>query len=218
MLALAQPLGISTPLPATSLPLTLRSNGNDLTGYIDATTYALTDMGFTAPQQLSFVCVGLTASQAALLLAPQAWIIWEDQVRGVPLYQGFIKDVAVTPRGPVGDYTVTCNDLSEALDYGRPVISTDLGKLATTDQAQILSLIGDYCYLKLGAGGYVGTFQPSMPTSNLQQMTTLRGALDATLDLAGWPGLVGYVDPWGRYHTTAQGDVVAPYAVSDIPS
>lgn len=213
---LAQPAGISTPIAASKLPLLLRVNGNDLTGSAPIDGFSLTDMGFSAPQRLVFIIID-KANTIRPLLRPQALVIWTDEVNNRCLYQGYIKDVAGVATGPYATWTVTCNDLSEALDYARPIIGVDMGALARTDQAQIQSLVANYCYLGIGAGGFVQLLQPTMPANNLQQMTTLRNAIEATLDLTGITNAVLYVDAYGRMHTTTTGDVAAPYPISDVP-
>jgi hypothetical protein len=209
---LAALVNIRNPAAATTEPLMLRVNGNDLTNYVPVDSYRLVDMGFGAPQQFSFDVIDKTNAAGALLRA-QGLVIWTDEVNNRCLYQGYIKDVSGVTQGPYVVWTVTCNDLSESLDYALPVIAVNLNQ--STDQAQIQSLLGNYAFLNLGAGGFVKVLQGAMPTNNQQQMTTLRAAIETTLALTGVPNAQYYVDAYGRFHTLTTGDVAAPYAIQD---
>jgi hypothetical protein len=193
---LAALTGIRNPAAASTQPLMLRCNYNDITRFVPIDSYSLTDSGVSAPQQLSFMAYDRTVNVGAFLTA-QALIQWSDEVAGTMLYQGYIKDVQGIATGPYPRWTVTCNDLSECLDFARPIIAaTPTG----TDQAQILSLVAQYSFLNVGVGGFVQQLAATMPVNQLQ-MTTLRNAIDATLALTGVPGAAAMVDAYGRLHT-----------------
>jgi hypothetical protein len=178
-------------------------------------------MGFGAPQQFSFTVVDTTNS---IVVLPEALVIWTDEINNVCLYQGYVKDIAGIATGPYARWTVTCNDLSEALDFAHPVIAFSM--TGGTDQDHIQALLGQYSFLHLGVGGFVQILlqvpgaqvyqvQPTMPL-NTQSMTTLRNAIDTTLALTAVPNAAYYVDPYGRLHTLTTGDEPAPFAISDV--
>ena len=204
-LGLAQPLGISVPITnaAANLPLLLRCNGNDITKYVDVRSYSLQDGGLSAPQQLSFDFMDKTKA-ADGLLQKQALIQWSDEVNNVMLYQGYIKDFTGVAQGPYAKWTVTCNDLSEALDFARPIIAVNLQ--GGSDQAQIQALLASYSLQpNLGSGGFVQVLNPSMPANNQIQMTTLRNGIEQILSLTGVPNAAYAVDPNGQLHTLTTG-------------
>lgn len=217
-LGLAQPLGISSPAAASTLPLMLRINGNVVNKYVPVDSYQLTDMGFGSPQQLSFDVIDTTNAIGSILLG-QALVQWSDEVAGTMLYQGYIKDVAGVSTAPYVHWTVTCNDLSEALDFARPVIaftpptSQPGAGQGTTAGISIQSLLAQYSFLpNMGTGGFVQTLG-TVFTSNQIQMSTLRSAIDQILGATGVANAAYYVDAYGHLHVINTGDTTAPFAI-----
>jgi hypothetical protein len=219
MLGLSASLGISTPLTAAQLPFPLFINGNDLSpgtpSAPDALTYRLSDGGFAGPQLFSFTIHDHTLAVRPWI-AKQQRVLWRDAVADRYLYHGFIKDLEFLPIAIGVDIMVTCSDLSEGLDYGRPIQTWDAGVHGASDRTQIQSLLAKFAHEpSLGSGGFIQVLNAAMPASLPTDRTTLRNAIDKVLGATGVTGAVAYVDVLGYLHTMALGDVNAPYNITD---
>lgn len=219
-LGLAQPLALSSPLTNSQLPFPLFVNGNEISRGVSgaqALSYRLRDPGFAGPQTFEFTIRDHT-NAVAPWIAKQQRVIWSDAVGARYLFQGYVTDIHQFPRASWLDIAVTCQDLSSALDYGRPVISWDAGTHGASDQAEIQALLANYAQeMHLGSGGFIQVINGSMPASTPTDRTTLRNAIDLVLAATGVTGAVAYVDSLGFLHTMTLGDVNAPFNITDAP-
>ncbi len=218
--AVAQALGISTPLTAAQLPFPLFINGNEISrSGPDVMTYKLSDPGFSGNATLTFTIHDRL--NAFSWIAKHQRVLWWDAAAGVPLFAGFVKDFDRRPTGPWLDFDVTCTHISECLDYAAPQLSVDnaQGGQVASDQAMIQAAIAALCAeSNVGAGGFVQVLNGAMPTTLPSARTTLRAQIEQILAATGVVGAVVYVDHLGRAHTMASGDISAPYAIGDNPN
>lgn len=220
VLGLAQPLALSVPLTNAQLPFPLFINGNEVSGGVsgaDAKTYRLRDPGFSGPQTFDFTIHDHT-NAVRPWIAKQQRVLWVDSVGGRYLFQGFIKNLAMTTVGPWVDIAVTCTHIGESLDFAMPITTWDSGAHGSSDQAEIMSLLANFAQDgALGSGGFIQVLNAGMPASIPNDRTTLRNAIDQVLAATGIQGAVAYVDNLGQLHTMAIGDIAAPYNISDTP-
>lgn len=220
-IGLAQPLALSTPLSNSQLPFPLFVNGNEIssgTSGADATTYRLSDQGFSGPQTFTFTIPDHTGSVSAWI-AKQQRVLWYDSAGARYLFQGYVKNIARRVQATYTNIDVTAVDLSESLDTAIPIQLWDAGAHGSSDQAEIQALLANYLQdaSVYGSGGFVQVLNGAMPSSLPTNQTTLRNAIDAVLKATGVGGAVSYVDALGLVHTLAIGDVSAPYTISDAP-
>jgi len=207
ILGLAQPLALSTPLTNAQLPFPLFVNGNEVSANVEVTSYALTDGGFGSPQLFDFT-IRDPGGTIDPWIAKQQRVLWVDSVNGRYLFAGYIKNIHTRPQAIWQDIDVTCGDLSEALDSGRPIVSYEAGARSTSDQGEIQAMLGIYAQDgQLASGGFIQEMAPAMPGSTPVSRTTLRNGIDQILAASGVQGAVSYVDALGYLHTLAIGDV-----------
>jgi hypothetical protein len=218
---LAQPLGISAPRTAAQLPFPLWVNGNEISqgaSGADALSYKLRDPGFSGPSTFQFKIYD-RALTVRPWLAKQQRVIWYDAVNDRYLFQGYVTDIRSRTVATWVELTVTCMDMSVALDTGIPITTWENGYRRPSDQSMIGSLLGNFSQeLQLGSGGFIQVLNGNMPGSIPSDRTTLRNAIQQVLSASGVLGAVCYVDSLGFLHTLAIGDVNAPYAISDTPN
>jgi len=218
ILGLAQPLALSTPLTSAQLPFPLFINGNEISGTVIATSYKLRDAGFGGPQLLMFT-VRDTANTVSGWITKQQRVLWSDAVGGRYLFQGFVKNLKMTTHATWIDIDVTCADLSEVLDFARPITDYEAGGRSATDAGEIAAMVAQFATEpNLTSGGFLQIIAAGMPGSTPIQRTTLRNGIALILAETGNPAAVAYVDVLGHLHTLTTGDVAAPYAISDTPN
>jgi hypothetical protein len=218
-MALAQPLGISTPKTAAQLPFPMYVNGNEISAIGGtATSHAIRDGGFSGNSELSFT-IEDRGIKICPWIAKQQRVLWMNSALDRPMFQGFISALAIRPLGPWPEIDVTVTHISSVIDTAVPVTSWDSGAHGPSDQAMLQSLFANFCQEpNVGVGGFVQKLDANVAASLPADRTTIRNAADQILAATGVLGAVGYIDDFGHYHNMAIGDLNAPYIISDAPN
>lgn len=217
--ALAQPLGVSVPATNAQLPFPMLVNGNEISGIgAEISSIRLRDPGFSGPETLDFTIYDHT-NAVAPWIAKQQRVLWYDQVAGRYLFNGFVKELRRRIDGPWLEIDVSCAHMSECLDLSKPVDAWDAGTCGSSDQAEIQSLLANFCSEpNVGAGGRIQVLNASMWPTIPVDKSTLRNAISQVLGMTGVIGAQFYIDNLGRGHTMASGDISAPYGIIDAAS
>jgi hypothetical protein len=133
------------------------------------------------------------------------------------LYRGFVRQIDMTPVATYGIWTITCTDISEMLDYGRPVVS-DSRPIETTS-ARVQYFLGTYgTASSMGTGGFVGTLSGLPQPATAFQRETLRTSIEKSLALEATTTQSAsyYLDYLYQFHVFyGTGDTASPYALTD---
>ena len=209
-------IGLTTPKTVGQRPYILWIAGIDRIGVARLESYRMSHNAATEPATFQFVLDDPASSLGSSTLQIGDSVTWVETApnsgAGRILFNGFIKRITPQLEGRVyADWQVDCADISEVLDYAKPIINEI--RPSETDLTRLQYLVGNFALLTMTTGAAIAS-TATLSAAQLQKMT-LRQAIEATLTAAG-SGRNYYVDTLGQLHTySGLEGVNAPYNITD---
>jgi hypothetical protein len=219
VLSIASDLGLTTPQTAAQRPFILYCGGADILNSCTIDSYSLDDADLTQPGIFTVVVTDPNNTVGRYIHKLDE-IMWVETIPDRMLYRGFVRQIDVTPIANYAQWTLTCSDLSEMLDYGLPIVTDARPAETTTARVQhILGMFGTAS--SMGTGGFISSFSSTVQPAMAFQRETVRTALEKAIGIEATASTAYsyYLDYFYRMHIFAGlGDVAAPYDLSDTPN
>jgi hypothetical protein len=219
VLSLASDLGMSVPKTTAQRPFILWCGGTDIINYCTIDSYSLDDADLTQPGLFTVVITDPTNAIGPLINKLDE-IMWYETGPNRILYRGFVRQIDMLPIANYAQWTLTCSDISEVLDYALPIVSDS--RPAGKTKGRVQYFLGMYgTVASMGTGGFISNFSNSTQPAVTFQRETLRTTIEKAIALESTSFLTYsyYLDYLYQLHVfSGLGDVLAPYNLSDTPN
>jgi hypothetical protein len=213
-----QPLGLSVPLTTAQRPFIFWVGGRDILQATDYPTWTLDDKDLTQPGVFTFSVTDYNNTVGKYIQKLDE-VIWVQTNPEKILWRGFVRQIDVQVVATYGIWKFTCTDVSEIMDYAKPIISD--ARPAETTRKRVQHFLGNYgTASSLSTGGFISNFSGTVQPATPFQRETLRTAVEKSIafETTGTNTAAYYMDYYYQVHVfSGLGDTAAPFSLTDQP-